>query len=90
MIAHCLQIHRTVLQLQQVLLHHCDQKEDGPYRVTDMQSLEDQDLPPMIHRVRDQSVRTPVNAKDVCAGNHSPKEQLLESLQRGDAALQSE
>jgi hypothetical protein len=55
-----------------------------------MQSLEDQDLLPMIHQVRAQSVHTPVNGKDVCAENHSPKEQLLESLQQGDAALQSE
>jgi hypothetical protein len=51
---------------------------------------EDQDLRPTIHRVRDQSVRTPANVKVVCAESHSPKEQLLESLLQGVEAPLSE
>ena len=90
MIEHCLQIHHTVLLLLRVLLRHYDQKVDGPYRVINTLSLADQDLRPVIHQVRDQFVRTPVNVKVVCAESRSPKEQLLESLQLSDEAPLSE
>jgi hypothetical protein len=47
-----------------------------------MQSQANPDLRQVIHQVRGQSVRTPLNAINVCAENHSPKELQLESLQQ--------
>jgi hypothetical protein len=50
----------------------------------------DQDLLPVILRVRDQFVHIPMNVKVEFVENHSPKEPLLESLQLIDEALPSE
>jgi hypothetical protein len=50
----------------------------------------DQDLLQVIHQVRDQSERTPLNAINEYVGNRSPMEQPLESLQPVDEVLQSE
>jgi hypothetical protein len=46
-----------------------------------MQSQADLDLLRVIHQVRDQSVRTPLNVTTACVENHFPKEQQLASLQ---------
>ena len=59
-------------------------------RVPNMRYLINQGRRRVIHRVRDQFVRTQVSETDVCAGNHFPKEQLLESLQPSDEVKRSE
>ena len=59
-------------------------------RVPNMRYLINQGRRRVIHRVRDQFVRTQVSVTDVCVGNHFPKEQLLESLQPSDEVKRSE
>ena len=60
-------------QLRPVLLHHCGQKVDVPYRVTNMQSQVDQGQRRVTLLVRDQSGRTQVSEINECVENHSPK-----------------
>jgi hypothetical protein len=55
---------------------------DGLSREKDMQSQVNPDQRQVIHQVRGRSARTPLNAINVCAENHSPKELQLESLQQ--------
>ena len=59
-------------------------------RVPNMRYLINQGRRRVIHRVRDQFVRTQVSETDVCVENHFPKEQLLESLQPSDEGKRSE
>ena len=63
---------------------------DDLNRVQDMRYLINLGLPQVIHRVRDQFVRTQVSETDECVGNHFPKEQLLESMQPSDEGKRSE
>ena len=63
---------------------------DGLDHVTDKPCPEDLDQRPVIHQVRDQSVRTLKSVKVGCAENHFPKEPRPESMPLIVAVRQSE